>query len=99
MSDGDEKCASRPVSLLRPDHRAVAGSRSELLPTLLRPADADEAAASIGNGASSAASKSQGSLAPCCMDALRALDAQCRVFQRSAEALGKLAEQKPCLKF
>ena len=65
---------------------------------LLRPADADKAAASIGGGASSATSDSQGSLGPCCMDALRVLDAQCRVFQRSAEALGKLAEQSPCLK-
>ena len=76
----------------------MAGSRSELLPTLLRPADSDEAAASIGGGASSAASDSQGNPAPCCMDALRVLDAQCKVFQRSAEALGKLAEQKPCPK-
>ena len=91
----DTGYAPKPVPLLRPGHCAVPGSRSELLPALLRPADADEAAASIGGGTSPAASDSQGSPAPCCMDALRVLNAQCRVFQRSAEALGELAKLKP----
>ena len=52
------------MSLLRPCRHAVAGPRSELLPTLLRPADSDEAAASLSGGASSAASDSQGPAPP-----------------------------------
>ncbi|CAL5221890.1 g4155 [Coccomyxa viridis] len=70
------------------------GTRSELLPVLLRPADFDEAqAVAEGPGDSATKAIEEGS-APCCMDALGNLDKQCAVFQRSAEAMAESADDE-----
>lgn len=64
------------------------GTRGELLPTLLQPAGLDEAQASIDGRKSTASAGPEDGPAPCCMDAMTNLNAQCFVFKRSADALG-----------
>ena len=70
-----------------------AGARVELLPTLLRPADFDEARATM-DGCQSSASKARAEVAaPSCMDSLGKLNTQCTVFKRSAEAICECSPQ------
>lgn len=64
------------------------GTRGELLPTLLQPADFDKAQASIDGCTSAASAGPEDGPAQCCMDAMANLNAQCVVFKRSADALG-----------
>ena len=68
--------------------RDYPGTRGELLPTLLQPADFNEALASINSRKSTASAGPEDGPAPCCMDAMANLNAQCIVFKRSADALG-----------
>lgn len=70
-----------------------AGTRVELLPTLLRPADFDEARATMDGCCSSASGASAEVAAPSCMDSLGKLNTQCTVFKRSAEAIGERSPQ------
>jgi len=70
-----------------------AGTRVELLPTLLRPADFDEARTSMDACQSSASEVSAELAAPSCVESLGKLNTQCTVSKRSAEAIGERSPQ------